>query len=103
MVKTRCDIGLDNAHGARHMAIVSFDGLSTIRNRPVPEKKVTAAALAGAVATILVWILHLTGVDIPPEVAAAITTILAAVAGYMAPHTHRPDLAQPVSETTASH
>ena len=70
----------------------------------LPEKKVTAAALAGAVATILVWILHLTGIDIPPEVAAAITTILAAVAGYLAPHTHRPDLAQqPASETTATH
>ena len=69
----------------------------------VPEKKVTAAALAGAVATILVWILHLTGVDIPPEVAAAITTILAAAAGYLAPHTHRPDLAQPATETTTTH
>jgi len=63
----------------------------------VPEKKVTAATLAGAVVTILVWVLHLTGVDIPSEVAAAITTVLAAVAGYMAPHTHRPDLAQPAT------
>ncbi len=59
----------------------------------MPEKKVTAATLAGAVATILVWILHLAGVDVPSEVAAAIATVLAAVAGYFAPHTHRPDLA----------
>ncbi|HEY0538044.1 MAG TPA: hypothetical protein VGD53_06730 [Actinoallomurus sp.] len=69
----------------------------------MPEKKVTAATLAGAIATILVWILHLTGVDIPSEVAAAMTTVLAAVAGYMAPHTHRPDLAKPVAKrSTAS-
>jgi hypothetical protein len=69
----------------------------------VPEKKVTAATLAGAIVTILIWILHLTGVDIPSEVAAAITTVLAAVAGYMAPHTHRPDLAEPVAKrSTAS-
>lgn len=68
----------------------------------MPEKKVTAATLAGAIATILVWVLHLTGVDIPAEVAAAITTILAAVAGYMAPHTHRPDLAPPASEAFPS-
>jgi hypothetical protein len=69
----------------------------------LPEKKVTAATLAGAIATILVWILHLTGVDIPSEVAAAMTTVLAAVAGYMAPHTHRPDLAKPVAKrSTAS-
>jgi hypothetical protein len=68
----------------------------------VPEKKVTAAAIAGAFTTILVWILHLTGVDIPAEVSAALTTVLSAVAGYMAPHTHRPDLAQPTVEKTAS-
>jgi hypothetical protein len=59
----------------------------------MPEKKVTAAVTAGAIATILVWILNLAGVNVPPEVAAAITTILAAVAGYLAPHMHRPDLA----------
>jgi hypothetical protein len=61
----------------------------------VPEKKVTAATLAGAVVTILVWILHVAGVDIPAEVAAAITTLLMAVSGYLAPHTYRPDLAPP--------
>jgi hypothetical protein len=68
----------------------------------VPEKKVTAATLAGAITTVLVWILHLTGVDIPSEVSAALATILAAVAGYMAPHTHRPDLARPATEKSAS-
>jgi hypothetical protein len=68
----------------------------------VPEKKVTAAALAGAIATILVWILHVAGVDIPPEVSAALTTVLAAVAGYLAPHTHRPDLAPLAAEKSAS-
>ena len=68
----------------------------------MPEKKVTAATLAGAIATILVWILHLAGVNIPPEVSAALTTVLAAVAGYMAPHTHRPDLARPAAEKPVS-
>lgn len=68
----------------------------------MPEKKVTAAALAGAIVTILVWILHMAGVDIPAEVAAAITTILAAVAGYLAPHTHRPDLEPAAGKTPAS-
>ena len=68
----------------------------------MPEKKVTAATLAGAIATVLVWILHLIGIDIPAEVSAALTTILAAVAGYFAPHTHRPDLARPATEKSAS-
>jgi hypothetical protein len=65
----------------------------------VPEKKVTAATLAGAIVTILIWVLKMAGVGIPAEVAAAITTILAAVAGYLAPHTHRPDLTRPAGET----
>jgi hypothetical protein len=102
MVKTRPLTLAGNAHAAWPMAIVSFDDFSNKRNRPVPEKKVTAAALAGAVVTILVWVLHLTGIDIPAEVAAAITTVLAAVAGYLAPHTHRPDLAQPAKASTST-
>ncbi|MCO6009697.1 hypothetical protein NE236_32475 [Actinoallomurus purpureus] len=61
------------------------------------EKKVTAAAIAGALVTIVVWILRLSKIDVPPEVAAAATTLLAAVAGYLAPHTHRPDLAPPAT------
>jgi hypothetical protein len=68
----------------------------------MPEKKVTAAALAGAIVTILAWILHMAGVDVPAEVSAAITTVLAAVAGYLAPHTHRPDLTPAPGETPAS-
>lgn len=70
----------------------------------MPEKKVTAATLAGAIVTILIWILRLANIDVPAEVAAAITTLLAAVAGYLAPHTHRPDLAPrtaPAPETPA--
>jgi hypothetical protein len=65
----------------------------------VPEKKVTAAAIAGAVVTIAVWILHLSHIDVPPEVVAAATTLLSAVAGYLAPHTPRPDLAPPATTT----
>ncbi|GAA4628879.1 hypothetical protein GCM10023196_047090 [Actinoallomurus vinaceus] len=61
------------------------------------EKKVTAAAIAGAVVTIAIWILHLAHIDVPPEVAAAATTLLSAVAGYLAPHTHRPDLTPPAT------
>jgi ABC-type enterobactin transport system permease subunit len=68
----------------------------------VPEKKVTAATLAGAIVTILIWILHMAHINIPAEVATAITTVIVFVAGYMAPHTHRPDLAEPAPEKTAT-
>jgi hypothetical protein len=69
------------------------------RNTLVIEKKVTAAALAGAVVTIAIWILHMFDVEVPAEVAAAITTVLAAVAGYLAPHTYRPDLVPAAAST----
>ncbi|MEV5748791.1 hypothetical protein AB0L00_13325 [Actinoallomurus sp. NPDC052308] len=63
----------------------------------MPEKKVTAAAIAGAVVTIVVWILRLSHIAVPAEVAAAATTLLSAAAGYLAPHTHRPDLEGPAT------
>lgn len=45
--------------------------------------KVTAATLAGAVTVVLVWIVGVLGVSVPPEVASAVTTILAFTAGYL--------------------
>ena len=49
-----------------------------------PTPKVAAAGIAGAVSVILVWLLNtVAGVDVPPEVAAAFTTVLAFGAGYL--------------------
>lgn len=45
--------------------------------------KVTAATIAGAVTIILVWVVGQLGVNVPPEVASAVTTILAFAAGYL--------------------
>lgn len=44
--------------------------------------KTTAATAAAALVTILTWIASLAGVDVPLEVAGALTTILVAVAAY---------------------
>jgi hypothetical protein len=46
------------------------------------SNKVTAATAAAALVTILIWIASLAGVDVPLEVAGALTTILVAIAGY---------------------
>ena len=54
-----------------------------------PEAKVVASGATGAATIVLVWILGALGVDVPAEVASAITVILSAAAGYMAPHTQR--------------
>ncbi len=49
-----------------------------------PVRKVTAAGLGGAIATVIVWALkEFTNVDITPDVAAALAAIIAFAAGYM--------------------
>lgn len=54
----------------------------TVPNR-VPVPKIQAAGLGGAVSLVLVWLLGLFGVEVPPTVAAAFTTILAGLFGYV--------------------
>jgi hypothetical protein len=49
--------------------------------RPVP--KVAAAGVSGAVATLILWILALAGVDVPVAVAGALATACAFAAGYL--------------------
>ena len=48
----------------------------------LPTRKVGSGALAGAVTVVFVWILDLTGLDVPAEVASAITLILMFAASY---------------------
>lgn len=47
--------------------------------------KVAAAGGSAALAVVVVWVLSLFGVDVPQEVAVAIPTVLAVVAGYLQP------------------
>lgn len=47
-----------------------------------PSRKVGAGALAGATTIILVFILGSAGVDLPAEVASAVTTILTFATSY---------------------
>jgi hypothetical protein len=48
-----------------------------------PTVKVQAVGLAGAATLILVFIAGLAGVDVPPEVAAALTLLFGWGAGYI--------------------
>ena len=45
--------------------------------------KVTAATLAAAIVTLVVWLAGLAGVDIPEVAQGAIITIIVALAGYL--------------------
>lgn len=52
----------------------------------VPRAKVIAGTLGGAASTIFLWLLsYYGGIDLPPEVAAAVTTIIAAIVAYLVP------------------
>ncbi len=48
-----------------------------------PYPKVAAAAAAGALATLIVGVLALAGVEVPETLAAALATVLAFAAGYL--------------------
>ena len=48
-----------------------------------PNRKVSAAGLAGALATILAYLTgELVGLDLPPAVVTALTTVLTVGTGY---------------------
>ncbi len=64
---------------------MTFDRLTSIvtvpeKKRPTP--KVGAAALAGAISVVVIYIVSLFGVEIPGGVGAAIATVFTFVAGY---------------------
>lgn len=57
----------------------------------LPVRKVTAAGLGGALSIVLVAVGRLFGVEVSGEEAAALTTVLAFVAGYLVPEKKAPE------------
>lgn len=53
---------------------------------PTPQPKIVAAGVSGALTTLVLYGLSTVGVTVPPEVAAAITALLAVAAGYLTPN-----------------
>jgi putative flippase GtrA len=49
------------------------------------KRKVKAAGIGGAVATVVVFVLSAVGVELPADVAAAVAAIISVVAGYLVP------------------
>jgi hypothetical protein len=50
-----------------------------------PTSKVIAGGTAGASTVLLLWLVSLFGLQVPPEVAAAVTVLLTAGAAYLKP------------------
>ena len=58
-----------------------------------PTPKVASAGIGGALTIVLIWVLGLFGVDMPAEVAAAVTTAVSFGFGYL-----KSDVSSPVGE-----
>ena len=48
-----------------------------------PQPKVIAGGAAGALTIVLVFAAGLAGLDVPPEVASAVTVLISFAAGYL--------------------
>ena len=59
---------------------------SELVNQPSahPTRKVTAVGVSGAVATALIWALREAGIDLDPEITAALAAMIMGIAGYFA-------------------
>jgi len=51
--------------------------------KKVPSRPVVAGGIAGSITVILVWGIGFFDVTVPPEIASAITTLIAAVAAHV--------------------
>lgn len=49
----------------------------------MPTSKITAATFAGAATIVAVFLLGLADIELPPEVASALTTLIAVGVGYL--------------------
>lgn len=50
-----------------------------------PTQKVAAAGIGGSLSIVLIYVVGLFGLDLPPEVASAVTAIVSFAAGYVTP------------------
>lgn len=53
------------------------------QNSYLPISKIQAAGLGAALSIVLVWILSMFGVDMPAEVASAVTALFSVGFGYL--------------------
>lgn len=55
----------------------------------VPTTKTISATGAGSVSTLLIWGFGKCGIQISPDIASAMTTLVMAAAAYFTPHIER--------------
>lgn len=64
-----------------------------------PARKVYAGTIAGALTTVIVWLLRdLAGLSVPEPVAVALTTLIVFLAGYYMPPSEMDQVVVPPQE-----
>ena len=59
-----------------------------IKKERLPNKKMTATGIGGAVTLVIVWAAGaIFGIEVPPEVAVTLPVIVSWLAGYFTPET----------------
>lgn len=53
------------------------------RVHPKVKAAATGGTLAGAASVVLVWLLGVSGLEVPPEVASALTTLMAGAFAFV--------------------
>lgn len=64
-----------------YLVDMSSDSTPSTSNTASP--KVVAAGVAGSITVVLVFVASQCGLNVPPEVASAVTTILSFAAGFI--------------------
>jgi hypothetical protein len=59
-----------------------IESIRSTESRMLPDRKVAVGAGAGSIGTVVIWLAGLAGVDVPPEVAAALVTVITFVVSY---------------------
>lgn len=48
-----------------------------------PTAKIAASGIGGSVSVVLIWLAGMAGIEVPPEVAGAVATIISFFSGYL--------------------
>lgn len=62
---------------------------ATVKPTKKPSTKVVSGAAAGAVVVVVVWVCSLFGLEVPGDVASALTVLVGFGAGYVVPDPRR--------------
>jgi putative flippase GtrA len=67
--------------------------MAAVQSSKAPTRKVATAGVAGAISAIVLFVLKQKGVEVPGDVATAVTTLIAFFLAYIVPPSTNDDVA----------